>query len=67
MPRPRNHDDEPRCDECDAYGEWHDGEQAHLCEMCEPEPVPQEDETEPCEYDESNAPGCENIDATWFA
>lgn len=37
MPRPSAHDDQPRCDECGNYGEWHDGEQAYLCEWCEPE------------------------------
>lgn len=45
MPRPRAFDDEPRCDECGQYGEWHDGEQAYLCEWCEPEPAAEEDET----------------------
>lgn len=57
MPRPLNHDDQPRCDECGNYGEWHDGEQQYLCEWCEPEPAAQEEESEPCE----------DIDATWFA
>ena len=38
MPRPSSPLDQPRCDECGAYGEWHDGEQAYLCEWCEPEP-----------------------------
>lgn len=45
MPRPSSPLDQPRCDECGQYGEWHDGEQAYLCEWCEPESVPQEDET----------------------
>lgn len=45
MPRPSSPLDQPRCDECGAYGEWHDGEQQYLCEMCEPEPAPEEDET----------------------
>lgn len=38
MPRPSSPLDQPRCDECGQYGEWHDGEQAYLCEWCEPEP-----------------------------
>lgn len=34
MPRPRNHDDQPRCDECNDYGEWSEINQQYLCEHC---------------------------------
>lgn len=51
MPAPRNHDDQPKCDECQNYAEWHDGEQKYLCQWCEPEPVAEEVD-EPCEYDD---------------
>ena len=43
MPRPSCHDSQSTCDECGQYGEWHDGEQAYLCEWCEPEPVVQDE------------------------
>lgn len=37
MPRPRQHDDQPGCDECSDWAEWHDPSQSYLCEGCEAE------------------------------
>lgn len=37
MPYPRHYDDQPRCDECGDWAEWHDASQTYLCDICEEE------------------------------
>ena len=34
MPAPKHHDDQPRCDQCNAFGEYREKHNSYFCEPC---------------------------------